>query len=149
VTVTNTIDEPQAIQTLAEILSSKDSKAFISRLDSKDELSVEVFGNLSPDLHLPRSQPHQFVRGLPQNTTHNPRPAEKKAFFVARRRLAERHGLLPSRVRIAGRFEVSDGLLRVSSGFADLRCVIDRSTSFCQRSHPPLAKVVLKKRPAR
>jgi len=51
---------------------------------------------------------------------HNLRPAEKQAFFVALRRLAERQGLLPSRMRIAGRIEVSDELL-ASSGFADLR----------------------------
>jgi len=36
------------------------------------------------------------------------------------RKLAERHGLLPSRIRIAGRIEVSDELL-ASSGFVDLK----------------------------
>ena len=117
--VTNAIDEVQAIQTLAEILTDMDGKAFIARLDSKDaDLCVDILGNVSSDIHLLCSQPHPVHQGIAGE--YQLRPTEKQAFFVALRRLAERHGLLPSRMRIAGRIEISDELL-ASSGFADLR----------------------------
>jgi len=116
--VTNAADKTQATQTLAEILVDKDGKVFISRLDSKDaELCIEILGDVSPYLKLPRSQPQAICQGIAE---HNLRPVEKQAFFVALRRLAERHGLLPSRMRITGKIEDADELL-ASSGFADLR----------------------------
>ena len=118
-TVTNTTDQAQAIQTLAEILTDKDGKAFISRLDYEDAGScIEVLGNVSPNLHLLCSPPQPARQGIAAE--HNLRPAEKQAFFVVLRRLAERHGLLPSSMRIEGRIDVSDEL-HASSGFADVR----------------------------
>ena len=52
-------NEAQAIQTLSDILASKEGGDFISRLDSQDaELCVEVLDNVSCDLyssHLPHS----------------------------------------------------------------------------------------------
>ena len=117
--LTSTTDGAQAVRTLAEILTDKDGKAFISRLDSKDaELCVEILSDVGPGLYLPCSHPHPVRQGIA--TEHNLGPAEKQAFFVALRRLAERYGLLPSRMRIAERIEVSDELL-ASSPFADLR----------------------------
>ena len=125
--VANPTDEAQAIRSLAEILSNKEGKIFISRLDRKDaELCVEILGDVGPDLHSPCSQPQPVHQGIAAE--HNLRPAEKQAFFVALRRLAERHGLLPSRMRISGGIEVSDELL-ASSGFADLRSGTYRGAS--------------------
>ena len=117
--VTNTTDQAQAIRTLAEILSDKEGKAFISRLDSEDaELCIEILGKVSPDLRFPYSQSQSVHQGI--TAEHNLRPVEKQAFFVVLRRLAERHGRLPSGMKIAGRIDVSDELL-ASSGSADLR----------------------------
>jgi len=117
--VTNATDEAQAIRTLAGILNDKEGKVFISRLDRKDaELCVEILGDVGPDLHSSCSQPQPVHQGIAAE--HTLRPAEKQAFFVALRRLAERHGLLPSCMRISGGIEVSDDLL-ASTGFADLR----------------------------
>ena len=59
--ITNTINEAKTIQTLDEILADKDGK------DTR--LRTKTLGNIGPGLHLPRSQPPQFVRGWPQNTT--------------------------------------------------------------------------------
>jgi len=50
------IDKAQAAQTLAEILTEKDGRVFISRLDSKGtESCVEILDNVSRDPHLPHS----------------------------------------------------------------------------------------------
>ena len=51
---------------------------------------------------------------------HNLKPAEKNAFFLTLRRLAERHGLLPNRLVIKEKIEVSDDIL-TSGGFGDVR----------------------------
>ena len=117
--VANPTDEAQAVRSLAGILRDKEGKVFISRLDRKDaELCIEILGNVGPDLHSPCSQPQPIHQSIA--TEHDLRPAEKQAFFVALRRLAERHGLLPSRMRISGGIEISDELL-ASTGLADLR----------------------------
>jgi len=64
--ITNATDKAQAVRTLAEILTDKDGKAFISRLDSKDaELCVEILGNVSPELQL-----HCFIRNLSCSLGH-------------------------------------------------------------------------------
>jgi len=51
--------------------------------------------------------------------THNLKPAEKQAFSVTLRRLAERHGLLPDRMKITEELKVSDEELG-SGGFGDI-----------------------------
>jgi len=118
VAAANATDGAQAAQTLAEILADKDGKVFILRVDSRDvELCIEILGNVSVNLRLPRSQPQVVWQGIVE---HDLKPVEKQAPFVTLRRFAERHGLLPSRTRIARKIEVSDELL-ASSGFADLR----------------------------
>ena len=116
--VTIATNEAQAIKTLAEILSDKEGKVVISRLDSGDaKLCIEILGNVSCDIHLHYSPPKAVRQGI---TEHSLKPAEKQAFFVMLRRLAERHGRLPGRMRITDKIEVSDEL-HASSGFADLR----------------------------
>jgi len=50
--VTSATDGVQAVQALAGILTDKDGRTFISRLDSKDaELCVEILHDVSPDLY--------------------------------------------------------------------------------------------------
>jgi len=118
VAATNTTDGTQAAQTLAEILADIDGKDFILRLDGKNVgLCIEMLGNVSFDLRLPRSQPQAVLQAIAE---HDLKAAEKQAFFVTLGGLAERHGLLPSRMRITGKIQVSDKL-HASNGFADLR----------------------------
>jgi len=117
--VTNATDKTQATQTLAEILADKDGKVSILGLDSKDaESCIEILDNVSPDLRLPRSQPQAVCQGIAE---HNLKPAEKQAFSVTLRRLAERHGMLQSRIMIREGLEVRDELLAFG-GFGDVRC---------------------------
>lgn len=52
--VTNAANEAQAVRTLAEILTDKEGRVFISRLGSKDaELCIEVLDRVSHGLHFP------------------------------------------------------------------------------------------------
>jgi len=51
---------------------------------------------------------------------HNLDLPEKQAFLLTLRRLIERHGLLPDRIRMAGNVDISDEILAFG-GFADLR----------------------------
>lgn len=53
-------------------------------------------------------------------TEQHLKPAEKNAFFLTLRRLAEQHELLPDRMIIKGTIEVSDGIC-ISGGFGDVR----------------------------
>jgi len=115
---TNATDRVQSARALAEIVADKDGKVFVLRLGGEDvELCVEMLGDVSPNPQLPPSQPQAVSQGIAE---HNLKPAEKQAFFVTLRRLAERHGKLPSRMRIMEKIEVAEELL-ASSGFADLR----------------------------
>jgi len=116
--ISNTVDEAKATQTLAEILADKDGRDFVLSLDRENaESCIEILDNVSLGLRLPRSQPHVVRQGI---AGHNLKPAERQTFTVALRRLAERHTMLPSRIRMAGDIEVADEPL-ASSGFADLR----------------------------
>ena len=54
-------------------------------------------------------------------TEHSLKAAEKNAFFLMLRRLAEHHDLLPDRVVLQGKIEVPDGIL-ASAGFEDVKC---------------------------
>lgn len=53
-------------------------------------------------------------------TEQHLKPAEKNAFFLTLRRLAERHALLPDRMIIRETFEVSDEI-SAAGGFGDVR----------------------------
>jgi len=71
--VTSATDGAQAVQTLAEILTDMDGKAFISGLDSKDaELCVEILSDVSPDLYLLVHNLSRSVRASPRNTVSDP-----------------------------------------------------------------------------
>jgi len=118
VDATSAADRVQGARALAEILADKDGKVFVLRLGGENvELCVEILGDVSSNPRLPPSQPQTVSQGIAE---YNLKPAEKQAFFVTLRRLAERHGKLPSRMRIMGKIEVAEELL-ASSGFADLR----------------------------
>ena len=112
-------DKAQAIRSLAEILADKEGRAFISCLGSKDaaRLCIETLGDVSCSLYLPHSPPQTIRQGI---AAPDIQPAEKQAFFVTLRRLAERHGLLPNRMRIAEKIEVPDEMLAFGA-FADLK----------------------------
>ena len=63
--VTNATDGAQAIQALAEILTDREGKVFISCLGSEDaELCVEILGNVSPDLYSRCSRPQPVNQGI-------------------------------------------------------------------------------------
>jgi len=113
------MDKAQAIQTLSGVLADQRGRVFISRLGSKDaELCVEILDNVSRDLHPPHSSLPQAARqGI---VGHNLKPVEKPALFITLRRLAERHGLLPDRIRIREKVEDSDEVLG-SGGFGDVK----------------------------
>jgi len=118
VAATNATDKTQAAQTLAKILADRDGEVFVSSLDSTDvKLCIEILSNVSPDLQLPRSQPQEICQGI---AGQHLKPAEKRAFFIMLRRFAEHHGLLPSRVMITEKIDVSDEILG-AGGFGDIR----------------------------
>ena len=53
--VTGAEDEAGAVRTLAEILTDKEGRVFISRLERKDvELCIELLDHVSRDLYPPR-----------------------------------------------------------------------------------------------
>jgi len=63
----------QAVQTLAEIVTDKDGKTFISRLGSEDaELCIEILDDVSPDLYLLVHNLSRSVRASPQSTISDP-----------------------------------------------------------------------------
>jgi len=114
--VADAVDGAQTVQTLSAILADKEGQAFISHLDNKSAaLCVEILDNVSYNLHLP-SHLRPSRQGI---TKYNLGPAERQVFFVTLRRLAERHGLLPDRMRITEGVEVSDEVI-ASGGFAHL-----------------------------
>jgi len=116
--VASATDKAQAVRTLADILTNKEGRALISRLDSGDaELCIEILSNVSRDLYLARSPPHTIRQGI---TAYNLKHTEKQAFFVTLRRLAERHGRLPDRLTITEEIEISDETLTFG-GFACVR----------------------------
>ncbi|KAF9647778.1 kinase-like protein [Thelephora ganbajun] len=99
--VPDATDEAKAVRILAEILSDKDGRDFISRLEPKDaELCIEILDH-----------------GIAQ---YNLEVAEKQAFFVTLRRLAGIHGRLPDSITITENIEVTEEI-RASGGFADTR----------------------------
>ena len=111
-------DKAHAVRFLAEILADKEGRAFISHLDDGDAgLCVEILGSVSCSLHLPNSPPQTFRQGI---AAYNLESAEKQAFFVTLRKLTGRHGLLPARMRIKERVDVSDEILAFSV-LAELR----------------------------
>ena len=96
----------------------KGGRVFISALEREDaELCVEVSDCVSCDLCLSHLPPHTVCQAI---TGHNLQPAERNAFFVVLRRLAECHRLLPDRMRIKEKVKVSDQV-HASGGFGDLR----------------------------
>ncbi|KAF9644736.1 kinase-like protein [Thelephora ganbajun] len=99
--VTNTTDKGKAVHTLAEILSDKEGRNFISRLRRKDaELCIEILDH-----------------GIAE---HKLKVAEKQDFFVTLRRLAGIHGRVPDSIMITENIEVGEEI-RASGGFADTR----------------------------
>ncbi|KAF9643193.1 kinase-like protein [Thelephora ganbajun] len=99
--VTNATDEGKVVRTLAEILSDKEGREFVSDLKHKDaELCIEILDH-----------------GIAE---HKLKVAEKQAFFVTLRRLAETHGRLPDSITITENIEVEGGI-HASGGFADVR----------------------------
>jgi len=115
---TSANNEAQAIQTLSDILVNKEGRVFLSRLDSRDaELCVEILDNVSRDLHPIRRRLEQFRQGV---TGRNLKPIEERAVLITLRKLAERHGLLPFRIRIKERIEISEEALG-SGGFGDVK----------------------------
>ncbi|KAF9643108.1 kinase-like protein [Thelephora ganbajun] len=99
--VTNATDEGKAVRTLAEILSDKEGRGFILRLERKDaKLCIEILDH--------------GIAG------HNLEVVEKQAFFVTLRRLAGIHGRLPDSIMITENIEVEEEI-RASGGFADVR----------------------------
>jgi len=105
-------------RSLAEILADKEGRAFISRLDERDaELCIEILGDVSYSLHLPFFLPQTSLQCI---AVHNLKPAERQASFVTLRKLAGRHGLLPNRMKITAKINISDEVL-VFNVLADLR----------------------------
>ena len=116
---TNAADEAEGVRALAEIVINSGGRAFILRLESKDvALCVETLDHVSCDLHLP---PFPHLRWSRQGVAkHNLKTVEKNAFLLTLRRLAERHDLLPDRMMIREKIEVSDKIV-ASGGFGDVR----------------------------
>jgi len=112
-------DKAQAIHTLSSVLIEREGRVFVSGLDDKDaELCVEILDNVSRGPHSLHSPPPQATRqGI---VGHSLKPVEKPALFITLRRLAERHGLLPDRIRIREKIEDSDEVLG-SGGFGDVK----------------------------
>ena len=105
-----------AIPTLGKILADKEGRDFILGLGHKEtELCLKLSDRVSSDLHSPLSPPHTVRQGIVEC-----KPAEKKAFFVTLRRLAERHGKLPERMMITETIEVSDEIFAFG-GFGVVR----------------------------
>jgi len=116
--VTSAADQAQAVRTLSEISADRGGRFFISLLDGGDAgLCVEVLGNVSHGLHLPFPLPQMVCQGI---VSHDLEPAEKQAFFVTLRRLAERRGRLPNRMMVTEEIKVSDEI-HAYGGFGDVR----------------------------
>jgi len=115
--VPNANDDAQ-VRTMAEIVAEKEGRVFIPRLDGEDAVSAaRVLDKVSRGLNLPFGHLRRCRQGISE---HDLRPAEKQAFFLTLRRLAERHGSLPDRMKITERVEVSDAVL-ASNGFTEIR----------------------------
>lgn len=117
--VASKADEAEAVRSLAEILADKEGRSFISLLERKDaELCVGILDHVSRELRLPLVHRLRWSR---QGTREcNLNSAEKNAFLVTLRRLAERHELLPDRMRMTENIVVSDEIVAFG-GFGDVR----------------------------
>ena len=118
--VTHATTEAEAVRALAQIVVDKQGRAFTLGLKPKDaELCVETLDYVSCDLRLlPVSVASDgLFQGIAEQ---NLKSTEKSAFFLTLRRLAERHGLLPDRMKIRETFEVSDEI-SAAGGFGDVR----------------------------
>jgi len=111
-------DKAKVVRAMTEILVSKEGRNAILCLEPKDaKLSIEILDRVSYDLCLPLSQLQTVRQGIME---HNLEPDERNAFFVALRRLAEHHQLLPDRVGMKEKHKVSE-VVHASGGFGDVR----------------------------
>jgi len=116
--VASAANEAKAIRILAKISADSEGRSFISRLHGRDaKICVEILAKVSHDLHLSYSLSQMIFQGI---LTHGLKPADKQAFFLTLRRLAEGRGRLPDRMRITETIEVSDELSDFG-GFGDVR----------------------------
>jgi len=118
--VAKATNEVEAVRALAQIVFDKHGRAFTLGLKPKDaELCVETLDYVSCDLRLPPV--FAASDGLHQGITEQHlKTAEKAAFFLTLRRLAEQHELLPDRMRIREPIEVSNEIA-AAGGFGDVR----------------------------
>jgi len=128
---------------MAEILVGKEGRVFISRLGREDaELSIRILDRVSRDLHLSVPQPQTVRQGIME---HELKPPMKHAFFVALRRLAERHQLLPDRVKMKEKHEISDEI-HVSGGFGERRVAVKTGKAFGREDLQKLKKLASARR---
>jgi len=99
--VKDAVDEDQAVRALAGILADRSGRDFIKGPgfgENEAALCVRILDSVSCDLCLhPFRRLRWFLQGIAR---HNLNSSEKFTFFVTLRRLAERHGQLPSRIII-------------------------------------------------
>ena len=118
--VTRTVDEAQAIQTLAEILAGGDSRVFVPRLERESvELCIETLDRVvSRDPHpLPPSLPQMVSSGYRRAT---PLSSREIGFFVTLRKRAGCYGRFSHSMMITKKIEVPDEII-ASGGSADAR----------------------------
>lgn len=115
------MNEANAVRALAQILSSKEGRGFILRLEPSDAaLCIEILDDVRPK---PTSTLHgalslMEIQALAGNRLE---PSEKQVFFGSLRKLAGAHGRLPDSMVITDKVEVpKSGQPSTSGGFADI-----------------------------
>ncbi|KAF9789265.1 kinase-like domain-containing protein [Thelephora terrestris] len=125
--VTSATDEAGAVRALAEILTEKEGRSFISSLERSDaEFCFDILD-----------------RGI---TGYDLKTRERQAFFVTLRRLAGSHGRLPDSMIIPEKIEIEDKII-ASGGVAPTDNLQKLRKQFCKEvvlwsslSHPHVLK---------
>ena len=118
--VTRTVDEAQAIQTLAEILADKNSRVFVPRLERESaELCIGTLDRVvSRDPHpLPPSLPQMVSSGYRRAMALSSREI---GFFVTLRKRVGCYGKFSHSMMVTKKFEAPDEII-ASGGSADTR----------------------------
>ena len=112
-------DEARAVRALAEILTEKEGRTFISSLERDDaEVCIDVLDNVSSNcVHSLVCNLKRFGQGI---AGHRLNATERQIFLIALRRLAESHGRLPDSMVITEKIEIEPKVL-ANGGFADVR----------------------------
>jgi hypothetical protein len=120
--VRTTENEEDAVRALAQILSSKEGRAFVLGLKPIDGvLCIELLDHVRSNPPSTTQDTNSLFQ-IQALADHNLRSSEKQVFLGSLRKLAGAHGRLPDSMVITDKVEfLNSGQCHTSGGFADIK----------------------------